>query len=229
MMVFTSMAFSAVGAPFWTNWTSVTSTSATGTLGASTITLTAVSGILPAQTSLAGSSLWACATCTATYAGSALSVATGGTANADLVALQDATTYTVNITGPPITNPVYLAFMSLGQPGLNVTDTFSNISGFVLKAGGAGSFGGSSIVVTSNTVSGVEGNGWIQANAVSGPTISSFSFVTSGSEFYQGIQIGAEAAVPEPGTLGLCLGALVFIALGGKYRQKLFPNKQAQI
>ena len=221
-MAFTMLAGSASATPFWVDWTSVTTTSATGTLGPSTIVLTAVSGLLPAQSALGGSGFWTCGACAATYAGSALSAATGGTGNADLIAIQGQNTYTVTITGPPISNPIYLAFMSLGQPGLTVVNTYTGIGSLVLQAGGAGAFGGGSIVVSPTTVTGTEGNGWVRGLASSGQTISSFSFVTSASEFYQGIQIGAELAqIPEPGTLGLCLGALGILVGLSRRRQGL--------
>jgi len=224
LVLFAMVAFSTVAAPLtWVDWTTVSSTSATGTLNGSTITLSASGGILPAQSFLNGTSNWDCgAVCNATYAGSALGLGTGGASNADMISIQNATTYTVTVTGTPISNPIYLAFMSVGQPALTVTETYTGIGWFVLQSGGQGAFGGSSIVVTSNTVSGAEGNGWVAGGASVGQTVSSFTFTTNAAEFYQGIQIGTvQSAVPEPGTLGLCLGGLAILGAVRKRRQNL--------
>ena len=211
MVVGTMGAISAFGGPVvWTSFTSATSTQALGTLNGSAVTITAASGIVPGSSSFGPSSLWACgATCTATYANSGLSVTTGGAANASLLAIQAATTYTISVA-PGLFGPVYLAFMSLGQGGVPVTYTYTGLTGGTLQSGGAGSFGGSAITVTSNSVSGTEGNGWASfANSGSG-ALTSFSFTSSAAEFYGGIQIGT--MTPEPGTMALLGGGLALLA-----------------
>ena len=105
-------------------------------------------------------------------------------------------------------NPVF-AIWSLGQPGLAASFTFDLTP--TLEVGGPNAnFGGQSITVSSNTVSGNEGNGVVQFNG----TVSSISWTDTFENFY-GFTVGISgtagpAGVPEPGTT-----ALFAIALAG--------------
>ena len=98
----------------------------------------------------------------------------------------------------PIVNPV-MALLSLGNPGLEITYTFS--APFTILSGGPSqSFGGSSVFqVASNEVGGTEGNGTIQFTG----TFTSLSWTVGGEEFWHGFTIGIAgvATVPEPSSL----------------------------
>jgi len=98
--------------------------------------------------------------------------------------------------GSPVVNPVF-AIWSLGAPGISASFTFNQTP--TLEAGGPNSqFGGSSITVLGNVVSGNEGNGVVQFTG----TFTTLSWTDTFETFY-GFTVGTAgtAAVPEPATL----------------------------
>ena len=132
-----------------------------------------------------------------------------------MITLNGAVSGTRTLTfASPVTNPVF-AIWSLGQPGLAATFTFDATP--TLQAGGPNaSFGGQSITVAGNTVSGLEGNGVLQFEG----SFSALSW-TSTREHYYGFTVGTAgtaAVIPEPATWGLMAAGLV--ALGGVGRRR---------
>ena len=110
----------------------------------------------------------------------------------------------------PLENPVF-AIWSLGAPGLPASFIFNATP--TLEAGGPNSqFGGSSIIVNGNTVTGSEGNGVVQFTG----TFNSISWTNTFENFYAftvGINgpLQPPSSVPEPSSLLLTsLGLLVF-------------------
>ncbi len=111
----------------------------------------------------------------------------------------------------PLVDPVF-ALWSLGSPSIAASFTFNATP--TLEAGGPNSqFGGQSITVAGNTVSGQEGNGVVQFAG----TFSSISWTDTFENFY-GFTVGisgSPTAVPEPSTavlfgLGLAVLGLVW-------------------
>jgi PEP-CTERM motif len=107
----------------------------------------------------------------------------------------------------PVINPVF-AIWSLGQSGVPTTFVFNTTPTFVV-GGPSAEYGGGSIGVSGNTVSGVEGNGTIMFLG----TYSSISWNNPSFENYYGFTVGV-AAVPEPTTMTLlAFGGLAGLAL----------------
>lgn len=112
----------------------------------------------------------------------------------DVIGLNGSTTVGTLTFSSPVTNPV-IAIWSLGQPSILSSFTFDATP--TLEAGGPNSiYGGSSIVVNGNTVSGNEGNGVI----LFGGTYSSISWASTNENWY-GFTVGT--AVPVPAAVWL--------------------------
>ncbi len=133
----------------------------------------------------------------------------------DDIRLRGSFTGTNTITfASPVENPVF-AIWSLGNPGLAASFTFNATP--TLEAGGPNSqFGGSSITVLGNVVSGNEGNGVVQFSG----TFSSISWTDTPENFYA-FTVGLNgplgpgpgpAPVPEPMSLTLVGSGLAGLA-----------------
>ncbi|SDJ65266.1 MULTISPECIES: PEP-CTERM sorting domain-containing protein [Bradyrhizobium] len=104
-----------------------------------------------------------------------------------------------------VTNPVF-AIWSLGQGGIDAKFDFNQPA--VLLAGGVSAeYGGNPIVVASNVVSGVEGNGSIEFLG----TFNSISWTNPVFENWYGFTVGV-SAVPEASTWMMMI--LGFAAVG---------------
>jgi hypothetical protein len=184
----------------WTNWTSFTAGapgSAAGSLNGDAVSF---SGQVLSNSVVNGTATnWAPNTSFI-----------GGTVTASPSVVGDIITQSAaGFTGPntltfatPVTDPVF-AIWSLGQPGVAATYTFDATP--TLEAGGPNAqFGGSSILVAGDVVSGQEGNGVVQFTG----TFSALSWSLS-PEFYYGFTVGVAsdvvlpppAATPEPASL----------------------------
>jgi hypothetical protein len=195
----------ARAATVWTDWTSFT-TSFTGS-GSATGSLSGVgvsyAGELEAAVINGSSIIW-----------SPVSSFTGGTVTASPSVVGDDLRLRGDFTGTntirfasPVDNPVF-AIWSLGSPSIPASFTFNATP--TLQAGGPNSqFGGSSITVLGNVVSGNEGNGVVQFSG----TFSSISWTDTPENFYAftvGLNGPLQTPVPEPATFALMgLGLLV--------------------
>jgi hypothetical protein len=190
--------------------------SATGSLGGVGVSY---SGELDAAVINGGSLIWA-----------PNSSFTGGTVTAspsvvgDDLRLNGSSTGTNTITFDSLVdNPVF-AIWSLGQPGFAASFTFNATP--TLEAGGPNSaFGGSSITVLGDVVSGHEGNGVVQFTG----TFSSISWTDTFENLYAftvGINgSSGPAAVPEPSALTLTLVGLGLVGLVSRVGKRRFCRK----
>jgi len=206
-------ALFAIAAPVfaqtvWTDWTAATA----GTPGSATGTLNGIgvnyAGEVLSNRVINGtfSPFWAPAS---SFVGGTAS--TSPASVGDIITLSGATGTNTVTFASPIINPV-LAIWSLGAPSVAATFTFS--ASPTLQAGGPNvSFGGSSITVAGNVVSGREGNGVVRFDG----TFSSISW-TDTPEFYYGFTVGTAGsaqvpAIPEPSSWALLGVGLIALAI----------------
>jgi hypothetical protein len=204
MAVLAIFAMPVKGVTIWTDWTAATpgangGGSASGTLGGVTVTY---SGELDSAVINGTSNIWAPAS---SFLGGTVT-ATPAVPNDDLRLNGSSTAVNTITFGSPLVNPVF-AIWSLGSPSAPASFTFGATP--TLEAGGPNSeFGGSSITVSGNVVSGREGNGVVQFTG----TLSSITWTDTFENFYA-FTVGMNGpvsppAVPEPGTWALALAGL---------------------
>jgi hypothetical protein len=195
---------SAPAATTWTNWTAATAGapgSASGTVAGVGVTY---SGELDDFRINANSGIWSP---NSSFIGGTVT-ASPSVVNDDLRLNGISFTGTSTITfASAVENPLF-AIWSLGA-GTVASFTFNATP--TLQAGGPNTqFGGGSIVVNGNTVSGAEGNGVVQFTG----TFTSISFTSTPEHFYAftvGVNGPVTSPVPEPTALllvssGLALG-----------------------
>ena len=141
---------------------------------------------------------------------SAQSRLTGGSvSNAPTACEQVALSSPVSITvtfSTPVTD-LYMALLSVGQPGLEVTYDFDQA--FTVDSEGRGFWGdGSYTLAAGDVIKGQELHGVLAFN---GP-VSSLSFTTSPTEYWHAFTFG----VPEPGMLALFGLGLVGLGFAGR-------------
>ena len=181
--------------------------------------------------SVSGTLVTTSGTVNVTYTGeviSATQVGTGGTnyftpvstftngtvsnapTNGNVISLTGGSSFTNTITfSSPVTNGVILDILSLGGGG-GATVSYTFNQGFTILSSGADQWGSGTLTQSGNTLSGNEGSGVIY---FAGP-VSSISFTTTGSEFWNGFEIGTLAptvVTPEPASLALMGAALVSV------------------
>jgi hypothetical protein len=159
----------ALATTMWTDWTEIAfgdPGSASGTLGSTTISY---SGEVIGNSNINGTStIW---NPESTYVGGL--VDTSPDSVGDHIALNGSTNTSTISFSTPVLDPV-IAIWSLGQPGATASFTYDATP--ILQVGGPNSiYGGSSIIIDGNTVSGNEGNGVILFDGV----ISSISFTNT--------------------------------------------------
>jgi hypothetical protein len=118
----------------------------------------------------------------------------------------------------PVDNPL-IAIWSLGSPLIGATFTFDATP--TLEAGGPNSaYGGSSITVAGNVVSGHEGNGVIQFDG----TFSSITFTSTPENFYS-FTVGINgppgpSTVPEPASAVLAAVGVGLLGVASRGRKQ---------
>ena len=122
----------------------------------------------------------------------------------------NATVDTITFSAP-VTNPVF-SIWSLGQGGVTASFDFIGATPVLVAGGSNAEYGGSSISVSGNVVSGNEGNGTVEFLG----TYSSISWTNPDFENWYGFNVGiagVAGTVPEPASIGLMLAALTLIGL----------------
>jgi len=192
----------AAAATVWTDWTSATAGapgSASGTLNGVGVTY---NGEVDSAATTANTAIWA-----------PNSSFIGGTSTDSPSTVRDAIFLNGSFSGTntitfssPVVNPL-IAIWSLGAPGALATFTFTQTP--TLEAGGPNSqFGGSSIAVAGNVVSGQEGNGVVQLTG----TFSSLSWTNTFENFY-GFTVGTAGVIPEPSGYLILLAGLTLLVV----------------
>ena len=199
----------------WTDWTTVSSAGASGTLAGVGVTVSGTTNGV-SQAGCGGSAInyW-----TEPNPGSPAytggSVSNGPTA-CEQVGLNTATSITITFT--TAVDTLYMALVSVGQPGVEVTYDFDR--SFAIDSQGVGywSFAnggapGSAVTGPGDTLAMREFHGMLRFD---GP-VSSLTFTTNPSENWHAFTLGT-AAVPAPGTLALA--GLALLGLGAAARRR---------
>lgn len=188
----------------WTDWSTIGSTGATGTMGGVNVSVATYGGTVmdgPSQTAC-GNNWW---TGTAYTQGT---VSNGPTACEQIGLVSSVK---VTVTFSQAIDNLYMALLSVGQLGLTITYDYQG-SGFVVDSEGAGAFGNGFYSVSGDDLIMNEFHGVVRFTS----PIQSFSFETSPSENWHAFTFGSGPALPEPGSLAL-VGAALF-GLGAAQR-----------
>jgi hypothetical protein len=195
----------------WTDWTAFSGTAAGGTMGGIGVSVSAtapMNGVTQISGPGAGcGNYW-------TEPNAADRPYTGGTVSnaptpCEQLGMASANSVTVNFSSPVAV--LYMALLSVGQPGLAVTYTFDQA--FMIDSEGQGFWGNDATdgIQVGNTLTMREFHGVLRFNA----PVSSLTF-SSGAENWQAFTFGT--AVPEPASLLLVGGAL--LAAGAATRRR---------
>lgn len=134
-----------------------------------------------------------------------------GLAPHDMVRVRQPSTFTLSFS-EAIVNP-YIALVSVGQPTVAVSYTFS---GTVASASAAGSnyWGPGTGSLVGNTFTGMEYNGVLQLSG----SYTALTITTATDEYWHGFNVGV-AAVPEPETYAMLLAGLGVLGAIGRRRK----------
>lgn len=194
------LAPAASAATIWTNWTRITNGAPGSAIGTVDGVAVSYSGEVGGG-ALSNSPIWAP---NSTFVGGSSTVSPS-TVGADLRLNGSFNGINTVTFDAPVVDPL-VAIWSLGTVGRAANFTFIGATPSLQAGGPNASFGGASVTVNGNVVSGEEGNGVVQLAG----TFSSISWTNTFENFYAftvGIN-GRAAAVPEPSSLAL-LGAAI--------------------
>lgn len=200
----------------WTDWTSVSTSGASGTMGGVTVTVSGTTN---------GVSQTGCGSGTINYwtePNAAQKPYTGGTVSngptaCEQVGLSSATRVTISFSSA--VDSLYMALLSVGQPGLAVTYDFDQ--SFTVDSAGVGYWSsgvpGTYSLGAGDTMTMREFHGMLR---FSGAGITGLSFTTNPNEFWHAFTLGTAAPVSAPGSLALAGLALAGLGLAARRRAR---------
>ena len=198
------MSTSASAAIQWTDWTSITSTLATGSLGASTVTL---SGPFDTAQISGGTDYWR----TGGNPWAAYDALSNLPTNNDFIAPSgNQVLHTISFSKAVI-DP-YIAIISLGQGGIQTNWTFN--APFALIDQGQGFWGNGVFTILGNSISAGEAHGVIQFKG----SFTSLTLLTNQTENWSGLTIGA-AGVPEPTSWAMLIAGFGLVGAAARRRR----------
>lgn len=184
----------------WTDWTSIGSTSATGTMGGVGVTVTATAGTMNGLSQIGcGTNYWTEPNASdKPYTGGSISNAPTA---CEQVGLNSAVSITVTFSSA--VDKLYMALLSVGQPSYVVTYDFDQA--FAVDSEGQGYWGNDITdgVHVGNSLAMQEFHGVLSFAA----PVTSLSFRTAPAEYWHAFTFAQ--AVPEPGTLALAFAAML--------------------
>jgi hypothetical protein len=195
----------------WTDWTQAAQGGAVGTLAGGTVTATVNAGSIHNWNLGGGTDYWR-------MGGGVTRPAYDGVSNipmnTDFIA-PDTGSYTFTFSEP--LDDLYIAIISLGQPGVQTRWTFSE--SFTLVDQGPGAFGNGVFTIAGNQISAGEAHGIIRFD---GP-LSSLTLTSANGEFWSGLTFGTSGpatggVIPEPATWSLLIAG--FGLVGAAIRRR---------
>lgn len=187
----------AAGPVSWTDWTSIGSNSASGTMGGVTVTVSSTAAMNGVSQTGCGTNYW-------TEPNPLDLPYTGGTvSNAPTACEQVGLNFanTVTVTFSSAIDTLYMALLSVGQPRYTVTYDFDRA--FVIDSEGAGFWGNDvtdGVMGAGDTLAMQEFHGVLRFTS----PVTSMTFSTAPAEDWHAFTFGfADKSVPEPGTLAL--------------------------
>ncbi len=195
---------SASAGALWTDWTAISGSSATGDMGGISVGVVVNRGAIdgPSQTGCSpGSTNWWTEPNSASrpYTGGSLG---NGPIDCDQVALNSAVSITV--TFGSTVNDLYMALLSVGQAGVQVTYDFGRA--FTIDSQGQGFWGsGTAVAGAGDALAMREFHGLLHFTS----PVTSLTFTTDVPEYWHAFTFATTATVPEPGTLALVGAALL--------------------
>lgn len=198
----------------WTDWTTVSSSGAAGTMGGVGVTVNGTTnGVSQTGCGAGAINYWTEPNATQRpYTGGTVS---NGPTACEQVGLNTATTITISFTSAVDT--LYMALLSVGQPGIAVTYDFNR--SFTIDSAGVGYWSagvpGTYSTGAGDTLTMREFHGMLR---FTGGGITGLSFTTNPGENWHAFTLGTVAPVSSPGSLALA--GLGLLALGLAVRRQ---------
>lgn len=195
----------------WADWTTVSSSGAMGTMGGVGVTVSGTTnGVSQAGCGSGAINYWTEPDPTRRpYTGGTVS---NGPTACEQVGLNTATT--INITFASAVDTLYMALLSVGQPGVAVTYDFNR--SFTIDSAGVGYWSGGVPGVYStgagDTLTMREFHGMLRFSG----SITGLSFTTNPGENWHAFTLGTVAPVASPGSLALAGLGLLALGLGAR-------------